>query len=357
MSTTMVLTHQDRMTWMDAVRGTAILLLLLWHASAVPAFYGAEMPELLRSANAFFLPFRMPTLMLLSGMLLARSMRKPLPRYLAGKVAMILWPYLVWVAIAELTFLDQPGLPWWHWRAWYATSYLWFLFFIGVYYAAAPLLRRLPPWLPILIAAGGGLLLEAGSMEQRMAYFALFFFGGHWLAGSPALIERLARPRPAVMFAIPAALVGVASVLRPEVWHYLVWSAPFSVAGALALIGAYTAATGNEPLRRGLEFLGRSSIVFYVSHFPVMALISLSAPSGTSAVVLSIVNLVAAVLVGTLLARSRSTPPIRWLFQAPAVLTNAVAAALTALLTPRRARSGDPASAPPTESTGATPQP
>src|SRR5699024_2842661 len=98
-------THMDRM---DAVRGTAILLLLVWHASAVPTMYDVAMPEAVRSANAFFLPFRMPTLMLLSGMLLARSLRKPLPRYLAGKFSMVLWPYVAWVVIAELTFLDQP---------------------------------------------------------------------------------------------------------------------------------------------------------------------------------------------------------------------------------------------------------
>ena len=27
-----------------------------------------------------------------------------------------------------------------------------------------------------------GALLPADSMEQRMAYFAIFFFAGHWLA-------------------------------------------------------------------------------------------------------------------------------------------------------------------------------
>lgn len=145
MSTGTILKPSTRLTWMDDVRGTAILLLLLWHASAVPVLFGTEMPEVVRSANAFFMPYRMPTLMLLSGMLLARSLRKPLPTYYAGKIAMVLWPYLVWVIIAKATFLDIEGMPWWHWRAWYATTYLWFLFFIGVYYAAAPLLRRLPP--------------------------------------------------------------------------------------------------------------------------------------------------------------------------------------------------------------------
>ncbi|MGP9538177.1 acyltransferase family protein [Brachybacterium sp. AOP43-C2-M15] len=344
MSTT-VLTDQTRMTWMDAVRGTAILLLLLWHASAVPVLFGVEMPEIVRSANAFFLPFRMPTLMLLSGMLLGRSLRKPLPRYLVGKIAMVLWPYLIWVVIAKLTFLDMAGLPWWHWRAWYATSYLWFLFFIGIYYIAAPLLRRLPAWVPIVIAIAGGLLLEPGSMEQRMAYFAIFFFGGHWLARFPDLVQRLSRPRWTVLLALPAIAFGAASVARPDALQYLIWGAPLSIAGALALVGTYSAALPEGFARRGLEALGRSSIVFYVSHFPVMALISQSALSTWGALVLAAVNLVAALAVGSLLARWKSVPPARWLFQAPDALAAGVTTAMTWMLRPARASTRVPAAA------------
>lgn len=323
-----VLSEQSRMTWMDAVRGTAILLLLLWHASAVPVLYDVSMPEAIRAANAFFLPFRMPTLMLLSGMLLARSLRKPLPRYLAGKVAMVLWPYLVWVLIAELTFLEQPGLPWWHWRAWYATSYLWFLFFIGVYYAIAPLLRRLPAWAPIVAAAGAGLVLEPGSMEQRMAYFAVFFFAGNLLSRSPQLVDRLSRPRTTTVLAVPAVAFGAASVVRPELLHHLVWGAPLSLLGSLVLIGLFSRARSGGRLLAGVEFLGRSSIVFYVSHFPVMALLSQSPVAGAGALPLAAANLAAALLVGTVLARTRSIVPVRWLFEAPGAFT----AALTALL-------------------------
>lgn len=335
-----VLTEHSRLTWMDAVRGTAILLLLLWHASAVPALFEISMPEAIRSANAFFLPFRMPTLMLLSGLLLARSLRKPLPRYLAGKVAMVLWPYLVWVLIAELTFLDQPGLQWWHWRAWYATSYLWFLFFIGVYYAIAPLLRRLPTGVPIVAAAGAGLVLETGSMEQRMAYFAIFFFAGNLLAGSPRLVDRLTRPRTTAVLAVPALALGAASVMRPDLLHHVVWGAPFSLAGALVLIGLFSRVRADGRLLGGLEFLGRSSIVFYVSHFPVMALLSQSPVAAAGPLPLAVANLTAALLMGSLLSRSRATAPVRWLFEAPGALSAALTTLLGAVLSSRPAGSG-----------------
>lgn len=338
---TTVLTERTRMTWMDAVRGTAIILLLIWHASAVPALYGVEMPEVIHSANAFFLPFRMPTLMLLSGMLLERSLRKPLPRYLAGKASMVVWPYLVWVVIAKLTFLEQAGLPWWHWRAWYATSYLWFLFFIAVYYAAAPLLRHLPIWATVGLAALGAILLDAGSMEQRMAYFAVFFFGGAWLARHPALLDRTSRPRVLVLLGLPAIAFGGASVLLPDALHHLLWGAPLSVAGSLALIGLFSAARRHGVVRRSVEFLGRSSIVFYVSHFPVMALLSQSPLADGGALLLAVSNIVAAVLVGVALSVGKSHAPVAWLFRAPRPLTDALAGSLSSLSGAARRRLSD----------------
>ena len=334
MPRTTVLTSQTRMTWMDEVRGTAILLLLLWHASAVPVLFGVEMPEIIRSTNAFFLPFRMPTLMLLSGMLLSRSMRKPLPRYLAGKFAMVIWPYLIWVLIAKLTFLEQPGLPWWHWRAWYATSYLWFLFFIAMYYAAAPLLRRLPAWAPVALATLGGFLLPADSMEQRMAYFAIFFFSGHWIAAHPEKIQRLSRPRSIIFLAIPALAFGAASVAFPETLQYATWGAPFSIIGALVLVAVFSGMTGMAAGRRVLEFLGRSSIVFYVSHFPVMTLLSQSPAASAGAFALALANLAAALFIGALLSRWKTSRPVCWLFQAPRALTTVTESLLETVLRP-----------------------
>ena len=59
--------------------GAAILLLLIWHASAIPVLLGLPMPDAIRLANAFFLPYRMPTLMFLSGMLLARTLASRSP--------------------------------------------------------------------------------------------------------------------------------------------------------------------------------------------------------------------------------------------------------------------------------------
>ena len=317
--------HQThpRIHWMDSVRGTAILLLLLWHASAVPEMLGQEMPGFIRQVNAFFMPYRMPTLMLLSGMLLTRSLQKPLPQYYAGKFGMILWPYVIWVIIAKLAFLEVVGMPWWHWRAWYATSYLWFLFFIGVYYLVAPVFRRLPPWVPVALAAFAGLLLPYGTIEQRMAYFAVFFFAGSWLASHGAVFARLASPRAALVFVAPVFAFGVAATLWTDELQYAVWGAPASIAGCLLLAALYSLMDRRGSRMRVLRFAGMSSIVFYVSHFPAMALLSESL-AGVHPLAMLAINFGVALGVGSLLALTKKRRPVRWLFEAPAPLTAAV---------------------------------
>ncbi len=317
-----------RIHWMDSVRGTAILLLLLWHASAVPEMYGAEMPEAIRAVNAFFLPFRMPTLMLLSGMLLAKSLSKPLPTYYAGKFAMILWPYVVWVLIAKATFLDIEGMPWWHWRAWYATSYLWFLFFIGVYYLVAPAFRRLPGWVPVATAAILGLVLPYGTTEQRMAYFAVFFFAGAWLTRHRGVLDTMTRWRVAGPLAVAAAGFGVAAALWTDPLQYAVWGAPFSLAGSLFLAALYGSLERGRRRLGALRFAGRSSLVYYVSHFPVMAVISEALLGVLPPLLIAAINLLAALAVGTLLAFAKERMPVCWLFRAPRPLTRGVERAI-----------------------------
>lgn len=99
-----------RLHWMDMLRGSAIVLVMIWHSSAIPVLYGASMPAPVRAVNMFFLPFRMPTLMFLSGLLLPASLRKPLPVYYAGKFAAIGWPYLIFVLLDRLLQgNDNPG--------------------------------------------------------------------------------------------------------------------------------------------------------------------------------------------------------------------------------------------------------
>lgn len=142
-----------RHRWMDLVRGTAILFLLLSHASTIPGITAAiATPEAVHLLNAFLSPFRMPVLMVLSGALLARSLGRPLGTYIWGKARVLVWSYLVWaiVIFAVLGRLSELLRPW----EWVQTLYLWYLAFLFVYYLIALLVPRIGA-MPVLLTAVG----------------------------------------------------------------------------------------------------------------------------------------------------------------------------------------------------------
>lgn len=313
---------RPRMEWMDTLRGVAILLMLLWHATAVPRLHGIEIPAALAAVNDALLPFRMPTLMFLSGLLLPRSLSKPLGTYLRGKVALIWWPYLLWVVL----FLAMSGTqtPLWHPKLYIAKGYLWYLFFLGVYYAVAPLLRRVP-WVVVTVGLLAASFVVDDDVAHRLLYFATFFFLGAWVGErGDDLVGRVGRSRPAVVvLVVGAGALAVASGVLGL--RYLSVTVPLSVAGiVLAVLGARrlpSAATG------ALRFVGRRSIVFYVVHFPVMQLVAtglaaVGAPWWGAVPLL----LAAGVAVSWPLAVHRDHRAVRWLFEMPGVAVRRPAA-------------------------------
>lgn len=61
-----------RRHWMDALRGGAVLLVVFWHAFAMPY---DNAPTAIAWVMNFLAVYRVPLLLLLSGLLLDRSLR------------------------------------------------------------------------------------------------------------------------------------------------------------------------------------------------------------------------------------------------------------------------------------------
>lgn len=307
-----------RLEWMDLLRGTAIVLVLAWHAPAVPALFGWPVPEWLTAANDFFLPFRMPSLMFLSGLLLAGSLKKGWREYYVGKFRSLVWPYALWSLIYFTQY--EPTHPLTHWRAWYAVGYLWFLFFITVYYFIAPLVTRvfpmwLTPWLFMVASIPLG-----PSVEKRLLFFGTFFFLGYWLARQPRLLTLVKGWAALAMGAIGVAW-GVASAIFGLELAYRGEFALLSISG---LLGAcWLAAQAKGRWVRPITFIGRHSLVYYVAHFPAMTLVVHAALAAGLAPNPSIwaVNFAVGAAVATGLALFDRKPWASWLFQAPNILT------------------------------------
>lgn len=260
-----------RIGWIDALRGFAMIVVVFSHALGV-AWRLADpgVPGIVGDISLFFLPFRMPTLMVLSGWMLSRSLARGAVRYADGKVRSLVWPYLVWILVYWVVSSDEA------WRSptgWLAASWLWFIFYLAIYYAVAPLLVRLPALAVPLLLWAASVLAPGGGWTNLLLYGG-FFFAGHAAWVHRARLRRIDRPWVLVSVALVAILFGIGVVLGPASplvpfeyrvdWVLLI---PFTLCG----IAAFVLAARRIPDRRtgALRFIGRNSVVVYVVHYPL----------------------------------------------------------------------------------------
>ena len=259
---------------MDVVRGAAIVLVMFHHAVSSLDQRAISIPEPLDLADDALAPFRMPTLIFLSGMLLSKSIAKPTGEYLDGKVRKILWPYVVWSLIilsvageisgtALVDVIIEPPTG------------LWYLWFLMVFYVGALIINRLRiPW---LLVAVGAIMLSAFAPDAyraaRFLYLLAFFAAGHLYMQHRAQIDRWLRRWLLVVIGGAAAVtVGVISATDKEVRYESIWA--WGVFAAVAIVVRFAPAipTSGRTLAP-ITSVGVNSLVYYVSHWPVMLLV------------------------------------------------------------------------------------
>ena len=307
-------TSSRRLQWMDVLRGTAMAALLLWHASSIPSLYSdIPAPDWLMVINSALSPYRMPTLMMLSGMLLHRSLSKPLGEFYLGKIRTLLWPYGVWAVIllAIQGRLDSITRP----QDWIPVTYIWFLLFVFLYYCAAPLLKKVPAELVVLTALVLSIVIADRGFISKFVLFSAYFYLGYLINRKrPALHGHIQRA------AIPLAVLSVVLLVLVGTENPLVLRA-ISVTGVLGFIGLCS--RWYRPSRPSgvVESVGRSSIVYYLAHFPVMVGVTsaLDAFGVQSAGVHIALGLTIAALLCAVLARGQRLPVVRLLFSLPAL--------------------------------------
>lgn len=296
---------------MDVLRGAAIGLVILAHAAYIlDRFELGDTPGWLIAFNEMFAPYRMPTLMFLSGMLVPASLRKPPSVYFSGKVRAVAWPYLVWLVIWCALFPAYGNLltvdTWW-------TSYLWFLLYIFTFYLLAPVTRWIPTWLLVLgpwIAAAA-----IDSLFVRRFFFLMgFFFLGKLVADHRGVWDRVLASRWSWL-ALPAAVAyGVVSALL-DPRQFAGALAPLSVIGVLAAVQVARAIDGH-PVTRPLQHVGRNSLIYYVTHFPVIVVTSwIGYRAGLPVLVTVAAGFLGAILVGRGFVWLSEHTPLRIMFR------------------------------------------
>ncbi|MFJ6042172.1 acyltransferase family protein [Brachybacterium paraconglomeratum] len=261
--------------WMDLLRGTAILLVIAHHLRLVQQIWDGGTPWAMVELSEALAPFRMPALLFASGLLLARSLRRPPGRFLAGKLRGLLWPWLLWSAVM------LPILGWGHadeplW--WLNGMYTWFLAALFCYYVIGLVTRRIHPgwialasvvvWtaLPLLGAAHDWL----GPRPDKFIFYAVFFFAG---AALRPLLARGPLPWPVVVPALAVAAGWAAYASKIDAEPRVPMLAQLVI--LLAVIGAVGVLQRLPRLLalRPVEWLGRNSVVPYLVHLPVVEML------------------------------------------------------------------------------------
>lgn len=310
---------------MDFLRGTAVLLVVVLHANT-GHIAGASV-DWWTDVNRHLTPFRMPLLMFMSGMLLHRSLAKPLPIYLWGKVAAIAWPLAVWMFLYGFFIRGGIGVPN-NLVDYLATGdYLWFLMSLLLCYAAAmvfkPIAGRFPAghawgYLAVFLALIGTYVstdaVHGGLTGSTFWYGAFFFLG----AGATHLVTRWVSVHWAVVVPLLLATAVLANlgVDDRSLRIGTLSAAGISVLG-LAVILWLAPRLPRGMLVRFVEWCGRSSIVVYVAHFPIIILLRdqvfahLDLADGPRVLLMTVISLGLTVL----LVASRPWMP--WLYVLP----------------------------------------
>jgi uncharacterized membrane protein YcfT len=298
-----------RLAWVDVAKGLCIVLVVLMHATlGVEKAVGSE-----TNLHAFIdwaRPFRMPDFFLISGLFLAARIDRPWRSYLDTKVLHFAYFYVLWLTIQFA--LKAPGMVAESGGAAtlqdYLTSFfvpfgtLWFIYLLMVYFVVAKLLRPVPQWAVLIVAAALHVLAPASGVfiiDEFSSRF-VFFYSGYALA--PAILafaDRL-RNAPALPLAAGLALwAGVnAFAVNSGLSHAHGPDLIFSYMGIAAVI-AFSVFVTHSAAGDVLAYCGRNSIAVYLAFTVFMGparIVLLKLTGGQAATAIALSSALAGIL-------------------------------------------------------------
>lgn len=274
-----------RLDWVDATRGYSVAAVVLFHvilwsyAPAIADLDGVEVP-FWGTVNSILGSVRMPVLLAVSGLVMARRIRTgPLVHGTLAKAAANYYLYVVWLLVyaAFYAVVTQAYLP--HRvdgpvevlaQLVVPATTLWYLLALAVYTVLLTLVRRVPAWVVLTAATVLSTLVHGQSFPDQLwnkvpELFVFFAFGVY---GATALRRLAERARVAWLVAAAVVAVGVTGLGRftqGRAADALVF-VPRGLAFMVLMVLAVVLAVRWAPVRRLGVALGRQTLAVYVLH-------------------------------------------------------------------------------------------
>lgn len=273
-----------RLGWADIAKGASIVLVVLHHTTTKQ--YDLLVPDHLSpiadgwtAVTRALKPVRMPLFFLVSGFFAARSIHRPWPM-VARRIATSAYLYVVWLLLTaaftmwerELPMnrvqnLDELGMD-----LVFASTGLWFLYALVVYFLLAKATAALPA---AVVLSGATVVAFAGALSPieevnrvSVLLHLVFFVLG---ARLPDVVGAAASwSRPCALPVLALGFVGATALLAtfglPSGIKVLVLSMLGLPAGVLLSVRAARTAR----IASALSWVGRRTLPVYVLHMPLL---------------------------------------------------------------------------------------
>ena len=269
----------QRINWIDQARGLSIILVVIMHSTlGVEKAMGVE--GWMHHVVAYATPFRIPAFFLISGLLLATALRKPLGEFLDKRVVTLLYLYVVWLTI-QFGF-KAPGMIGEMGASGTLFAYLkgfvqpfgtlWFIYVLPIFFV----ISRATMHLPKLAVLGVGLIANLAPIHtgwlviDGSASFFFFFYLGHVAAPHiQNLVDWVMENSKVALLGLIAWAIGHGLLLGYAAMPNI--HVAFALAGATALI-TIAALLRYLPGMDLLRWIGRNTIVVYLGFFLPMAI-------------------------------------------------------------------------------------
>jgi fucose 4-O-acetylase-like acetyltransferase len=187
--------QKQRLTWVDYLRGIAIILVVYHHVRVGIERSHIVVPQILVNANMIFYSFRMPLFFILSGIFISHSLQRKTWKKLGWiKFENLLYPYLLWsfiqvslqIGLSQFTNSDRSFIDYtyilyqprrldqfWYLPALFNATMVFLI--VHRYMKPSPLVHLVIGFLLYLLAP----FVERMSMMSDWMMFYIFFAIGH----------------------------------------------------------------------------------------------------------------------------------------------------------------------------------